>query len=633
MIAGIEGVLALKGRSVSSFLSKLFGKAKVAAAQETAVSEGCVPATQKTSERQGARPTELDWTRAKYVPLPPSPPTWEVDGRNEFHREYNDPIVGPVFKAGFQNEHNKVVKLAPALSVAQRQGKIGDVIAKAYRKLIAERTKAGQFVAAAKQCTEMFMLVPERVKDLDKRRFNRILDAMDRAGKKHDFTPIDVANSASQPLFTVSDRSGWVLTGERKLKSDERPDPAFEIAAIDESGAWLLDCSGTSADRPDVKSVLRRMDRFGRRVAEKHLGHDAYRKGSGTSGSSIAIMDSSGVLHVYDAKLNLVAETNLRKDPRVVNHFRTVDTNYWGEFKSQVRVVDVAPEGDRYLFTLADEAWCCTVSGRTAWGVVMPLKDGWKRVIRRTNRFGVGREVEEALHLLGLTLPVSPTDIKRKYRYLASVHHPDRNPGNPDATEKMKELNNAFEVLTGVDPNTLGFEENDTTYFVRTEPDQVIQVEGIRIEITMNVGTPQDWIYAASFAASDGGTYVATYSGKVILLSQEGRALVVYDIGTCPTNIVNIGRYTYFLTPTRLYVVEEEDKLAAFLDVYQQGRLIVSPSGFGLLTSKRLQWFTVTGTRVGELMARDPIRAIHAAKNGAIVLTRQHRVEVCGLVM
>ena len=95
MIAGIEGVLALKGRSVSSFLSKLFGKAKVVAAQETAVSEGCVPATQKTSERQGGhdRP-KLDWTRAKYVPLPPSPPTWEVNGRNEFHRERNDPKAG-----------------------------------------------------------------------------------------------------------------------------------------------------------------------------------------------------------------------------------------------------------------------------------------------------------------------------------------------------------------------------------------------------------------------------------------------------------------------------------------------------------------------------------------------------------
>ena len=68
-------------------------------------------------------------------------------------------------------------------------------------------------------------------------------------------------------------------------------------------------------------------------------------------------MDSSGVLHIYDTTLNLVLETSLREDPRVVDHFRIIETDYWGEFKSQVRAVDVAPEGDRYLFTLADEAW------------------------------------------------------------------------------------------------------------------------------------------------------------------------------------------------------------------------------------------------------------------------------------
>ena len=599
---------------------------------ESTALERLVPDSHKTSERQRSRATELDWSHAKYIPLPPSPPTWEVDGRDEFHREYNDPAVGPVFRTGFKNQHSKVVKLAAGLSAAQRQGKIGDVITKAYRKLIVQRMKAGQLVAAARRCVEMFELVPGGVQDVDKRRFNRILDQMDKAGKKHNCTPIDVASRASQPLFTVSERSDWVLTGERKLKGDERPDPAFDIAAVDGSGAWLLGRSGASADRPDAKSVLRRMDRFGRLVAEKHLGHDAYRIGSGTS-SSIAIMDSSGVLHIYDTGLTLLVETNLREDPRVVNHFRTIDTNYWGEFKSQVRAVDVAPEGDRYLFTLADEAWCCTVSGRTAWGVVVPLKEGWKRVVGRTGRFGVGCEVEAALHLLGLSLPVSPADIKQKYRALAFVHHPDRNPGSPHATGKMKALNNAFEVLTGVDPNTLGFEESDTTYFARTEPDQMIEVADIRFEITMTGETPQDWIYAASFAAANGGAYVATYSGKVILLSREGQVLVVYDIGTCPTDIVNIGRHTYFLTPTRLYVVEDETKLAAFLDVYQQGRLIVSQSGFALITSKRLQWFTVTGTKVGELVARDPIRAIHAAENGAIVQTRQHQVEVSGLVM
>ena len=95
----------------------------------------------------------------------------------------------------------------------------------------------------------------------------------------------------------------------------------------------------------------------------------------------------------------LSGRTNLQENPRVVDHFRSIDTNYCGEFKSQIRAVEVASKGERYLFTLADEAWCCKMSGHTLWGVVMPLNEGWKRVVGRTERFGVGREVEEALRL------------------------------------------------------------------------------------------------------------------------------------------------------------------------------------------------------------------------------------------
>ena len=613
-----------------NFLSKMFGRTKTGASEPTAV-ERPLPTSRKESGRREP-PTELDWSGADYIPLPPSPPTWEVDGREEFHREYSDPVLGPVFQAQFNSQHTKVVKLAAGLSAEQRQGRVGEIIAKAYRKLIIQRTKVGHLVAAAKQCLEMFELVPSNVQDVDKRRFNKILGQIDKAGKKHSFKPVNVASPSSQPLFTVSCGSGWVLEGERKLEGDERPDPAFDVVALDESGMWLLDRSGASAGQPRVKAVLRRQDRFGQLVAEKRLVHDAYRTGSRATGS-IAIIDSSGVLHIYDATLNLVLKTNLREDPRTADHFRTIDTNYWGEFKSQIRAVDVAPEGNRYLFTLADEAWCCTVSGRAVWGVVMPLKEGWKRVVRQTERFGVGSEVDEALRLFGLSLPVSPVDIKRKYRSMALAHHPDRNLDSPHATEKMKVLNRAFEVLTGVDPNTLEFEESDTTHFARAGPDQVIEVAGQRLEITMTGGTPQNWIYAASFAAANGGAYIATYSGKVIQLSREGRALVVYDIGTCPSEIVDVGRYSYFLTPTRLYVIEDRTKLAGFLDVFHQGRLIVSQSGFGLLMSKKLQWFTVSGTKVGELVTRDPIRALHAAEGGTVVQTRQHQVEVRELVI
>ena len=617
---------------MTSFRSKLVGRAKDVVSPESPGLERLAPEARKKSGRREP-PVELDWSRAEYIPLPPSPPSWEVDGRHECHREYTDPTMGPVFQAGFKNQHTKVVRLAAGLSAEQRQGRVGDVIVRAYRKRIIQRMKAGQLAAAAKQCVALFELVPSNVQDVDRRRFNRILKQMGQAGKTHRYTPVAAASLSSQPVFAVSDGANWAVAGEQKLQGDERPNPAFDIAAVGGSGTWLLDRSGSSAGQPEARSVLRRLDRLGRLVGERPLDHDTYLIGTGAAGSSIAVMDSSGRLHIYDAALNVVTATNLHEDPRVVDHFRTIDTNYWGEFRSQVRAVDVASEGDRYLFTLADEVWCCTMSGHAVWGVVMPLKEGWTRVVGRTERCGVGRDVEEALRLYDLSLPVSPVDIKRKYRALALAHHPDRHAGNPGAAEQMKALNSAFEVLTGVDPNTLGFEESDITYFARLAPDQVVELKGFRFEITLTGGPPQDWVYAASFAAAGGGAYVATYSGKVILLSREGQPRVVYDIGTYPTEIIDIGRYTYFLTPTRLYVVEDRTKLAAFLDVFQQGRLLVSPSGFGLLTRKQLQWFTVAGTKVGELLTRDPIRAVHPTDGGAIVQTRQHQVEVRGLAL
>ena len=615
-----------------SFLSKMFGNGRGTDAQD---SMGLTRIAQNSNRESGRRepPKELDWSQAAYVPLPPSPPTWEVDGRDEFHRENNDPLIGPVFQAGFKSQYTKVVKLAGDLSPKQRQGRLGEVIAKAYAKLIIQRVKSGQLAAAAKQSAEMFERVPEHVKDVDLRRFNRILKEMDKSGKKHGYEPVDAASPTSFPLFEASEDAPWTLVGERKLKGDERPDPAFTIAAIDSRGTWLLDRSGASTEQAGVKSVLRRMDRHGALVGEKALYHDAYRTGTGAAGSGIAIMDSNGLLHAYDEELNIIVESNLCEDSRVVDHFRAIDTNYWGEFKSQVRAVDIAPEGDRYLFTLADEAWCCTTSGEAVWGLVMPLKEGWKRVVGRSERFGVAQEVEEALKLFGLSLPVDPTDIKRKYRKLAQAHHPDRNAGDPSATEKMKALNTAFETLTGVDPNTLEYEESDVTYFARTDPDYVMEVEGLRLEITMTGGVPQDWIYAGSFTAVDGGAYLATYSGKVIRVSREGQPEVVYDIGTCPKEIVDVGRHTYFLTPTRLYIIEDSTKLAAFLDVFQQGRLLVTQGGFGLLTGKQLQWFTHAGLRAGELTTKDPIRAIYATDSGVVVQTRQHQVEIQGLLM
>jgi len=57
-------------------------------------------------------------------------------------------------------------------------------------------------------------------------------------------------------------------------------------------------------------------------------------------------------------------------------------------------------------------------------------------------------EYKDYYKTLGVDRKASEADIKRAYRKLAMKHHPDRNPGNKQAEDKFKEINEAYQVLS-----------------------------------------------------------------------------------------------------------------------------------------------------------------------------------------
>ena len=56
-------------------------------------------------------------------------------------------------------------------------------------------------------------------------------------------------------------------------------------------------------------------------------------------------------------------------------------------------------------------------------------------------------EEYKSLEILGLILPISLVDIKKKYKKLVKIFHPDVNDNNKEAEKKFKEINEAYKIL------------------------------------------------------------------------------------------------------------------------------------------------------------------------------------------
>lgn len=57
-------------------------------------------------------------------------------------------------------------------------------------------------------------------------------------------------------------------------------------------------------------------------------------------------------------------------------------------------------------------------------------------------------ETDDLYQVLGVSRDASAAEIKKAYRQLVRKYHPDANPGNKEAEEHFKKINQAYEILS-----------------------------------------------------------------------------------------------------------------------------------------------------------------------------------------
>lgn len=430
--------------------------------------------------------------------------------------------------------------------------------------------------------------------------------------------------------FEVRDADWQVVTID-KIPLASRPDTAFRQMHPTSSGVVMIDDLGKADGLGQVEAAALRYDRAGRLAANKGLLHDVYRVGVHPLGCGLIAMSRDCAVHAYNDDLEPILETPLIATPEIWALRKRFDIPD-DQLKNHIRCVALSRDASRYLFAAVDEAWCVHIGGKGLWGAKLPVKEGWTRVAAPSTEFSTSADVNRALTLMGLYLPITPEELKQRYRELAKQWHPDLNPRDPEAGEKMKSLSAAAEVLTGIEASSLPRYTGVT--FVCEMDRTEFDVDGIRftMSVGMHVGEihASDWIYAAGFAARSHGVYLAGYSGRVVLVDEMGNGVRVYDIGSVPRRIVDTGDYLYLLTDTRLYVLHD-DSLHALVDTFDGGDLVVAQTAFGLLEKKRLRWFREDGHYLGSIISKDPIRRVYATGEGTVLETRQRRVVVRGI--
>lgn len=424
---------------------------------------------------------------------------------------------------------------------------------------------------------------------------------------------------------TFSDPAGsWRDVTVAAIAPTDRPDPAFRKHFTTREGVLSFDDLAKSKESRGAAGAVMFTPEIGGKPIIRSLNRPPYFLDVHPEGKGFASRSKANILTVYDESLEVDFETDLSTTPEVEENRKRFDLDgagagavLWGEPHLALNCIALSPERDRYLYTHVDEAWCIDRDGKRLWGIRMPEKpvETHSQTIDIGGQVGTALDIEQALGEMNLKMPVTPEEIRQRYRSLARELHPDLNPGGED---RMKVVNNAYETLTGASQAELqGKQRADDLLSLSTT-------------ITFSFGGGPDRIQAAVFSGNGDTVVLGTSEGRVLRIDRSGRPIALYNVGSPPVRILETDRYLYIQTFTRLYVLNG-DRLVGLQDCTTKCDLLVDEGMVLLVENKGVRVLSENGSPLGVALTKAPIRRA-AVENGKLVIeTRTHRGRLSGL--
>jgi len=197
------------------------------------------------------------------------------------------------------------------------------------------------------------------------------------------------------------------------------------------------------------------------------------------------------------------------------------DASKYSENHTYLRRIELSTDLSCFLFTVVDKAYLLDSKMNLINSWQVPYKDGFEKV-NINNSNNTNTIIKEYLNLLNLPENSKPSkgDIKLEFRKLIIKWHPDKNPNNPLAEEKTRQLIQAYEYLSGEDAQSAfdGINKDDY-YWVDVNRLKTFEIEGVKVNLSLVIGSGEDWIYGAGIS-NDGS--LSRMFAKIIKTNKKG---------------------------------------------------------------------------------------------------------------